>query len=167
MFTGIITDVARSQPSSRPCRPAAPPAHRLPLRSRHHRRRRLDRLHGVCLTVVASGWRGPHRFEVRCRGRDAPPDHGERLGRARGSTRARAQDRRRAGGHVVAGHVDGIATIVARDDLPDMAKFELRAPRERRASSPPRDRSRSTRVADRQQRVEDVFSVLIIPHTCR
>ena len=34
------------------------------------------------------------------------------------------------GGHIVAGHVDGVATIVKRDDLPDMARFELRAPRE-------------------------------------
>ena len=30
------------------------------------------------------------------------------------------------GGHIVAGHADGIATIVKRDDLPDMARFELR-----------------------------------------
>ena len=30
------------------------------------------------------------------------------------------------GGHIVAGHADGIATIVGRDDLPDMARFELR-----------------------------------------
>ena len=30
------------------------------------------------------------------------------------------------GGHIVAGHADGIATIVKRDDLPDMARFELK-----------------------------------------
>ena len=34
------------------------------------------------------------------------------------------------GGHIVAGHADGIATIVKRDDLPDMARFELRTTRE-------------------------------------
>ena len=34
------------------------------------------------------------------------------------------------GGHIVAGHADGIATIVTRDDLPDMARFELRTTRE-------------------------------------
>ena len=32
------------------------------------------------------------------------------------------------GGHLVAGHVDGLATIIARDDMTDMAKFTLRAP---------------------------------------
>ena len=30
------------------------------------------------------------------------------------------------GGHIVAGHVDGIAGIVQRDDLPDTARFELK-----------------------------------------
>ena len=34
------------------------------------------------------------------------------------------------GGHIVAGHADGIATIDSRDDLPDMARFELSTPRE-------------------------------------
>jgi riboflavin synthase len=34
------------------------------------------------------------------------------------------------GGHIVAGHVDGIATIVSREDLPDMARFVLKTTRE-------------------------------------
>lgn len=32
------------------------------------------------------------------------------------------------GGHLVTGHVDGLAEIVARDDLGEMARFTLRAP---------------------------------------
>src|SRR5262245_49029293 len=32
------------------------------------------------------------------------------------------------GGHIVAGHADGIATLVAREDLTDMAKLTVRAP---------------------------------------
>jgi riboflavin synthase len=32
------------------------------------------------------------------------------------------------GGHLVAGHVDGVAAAVAREDLPDMARVTLRAP---------------------------------------
>ena len=32
------------------------------------------------------------------------------------------------GGHLVSGHVDGIAELLARDDLPDMARLSLRAP---------------------------------------
>src|SRR5262249_57562778 len=30
------------------------------------------------------------------------------------------------GGHIVAGHADGIATVTAREDLIDMARFTLR-----------------------------------------
>src|SRR5579885_2643369 len=32
------------------------------------------------------------------------------------------------GGHMVTGHVDGIAQLIERQDLPDMARFSLRAP---------------------------------------
>src|SRR5262249_56180645 len=32
------------------------------------------------------------------------------------------------GGHIVAGHADGIATVTAREDLTDMARFTLRVP---------------------------------------
>ena len=34
------------------------------------------------------------------------------------------------GGHIVAGHADGIAELAAREDLTDMARLTLRAPRE-------------------------------------
>ena len=34
------------------------------------------------------------------------------------------------GGHLVAGHVDGIATVVGREDMTEMARFVLRTPRE-------------------------------------
>ncbi len=33
------------------------------------------------------------------------------------------------GGHLVTGHVDGIATVVARENLGDMARIRLRAPK--------------------------------------
>ena len=69
------------------------------------------------------------------------------------------------GGHIVAGHADGIATIVKRDDLPDMARFELRP-----ARTGPFHRRQGLgdagwRVADREYGQDVVFSVLIIPHT--
>src|SRR5690606_34408905 len=32
------------------------------------------------------------------------------------------------GGHIVAGHVDGVAELISREDLPDMARLTLRAP---------------------------------------
>src|SRR6266581_1146505 len=34
------------------------------------------------------------------------------------------------GGHIVAGHVDGVAELISREDLPDMARLILRAPKE-------------------------------------
>src|ERR1700734_4498504 len=34
------------------------------------------------------------------------------------------------GGHMVSGHVDGIAELTARENLPDMARLTLRAPAE-------------------------------------
>ena len=34
------------------------------------------------------------------------------------------------GGHIVAGHADGLATVVAREDLTDMARFTFRVPAE-------------------------------------
>jgi riboflavin synthase len=66
----------------------------------------------------------------------------------------------------VAGHVDGIATIVSRDDLPDMAKFNIRAPRElakfiaAKGSVTLDGVSLTVNTAG-----DDVFSVTIIPHT--
>jgi riboflavin synthase len=33
------------------------------------------------------------------------------------------------GGHLVTGHVDGVATVVARENLGDMARIQLRAPK--------------------------------------
>ncbi len=32
------------------------------------------------------------------------------------------------GGHMVSGHVDGLADVVAREDMTDMARFTLRVP---------------------------------------
>ena len=56
------------------------------------------------------------------------------------------------GGHMVAGHVDGLAHVVAREDMTDMARFVLRAPTNWRASSRPRARSHSTACRSRSTR---------------
>ena len=70
------------------------------------------------------------------------------------------------GGHIVAGHADGIATIVARDDLPDMARFELRTTRELARFIAAKGSVTLDGVSLTVNTVEDiVFSVLIIPHT--
>ena len=66
----------------------------------------------------------------------------------------------------MAGHADGIAGIVKRDDLPDMARFELRTTRELARFIAPKGSITLDGVSLTVNTVEDVtFSVLIIPHT--
>jgi riboflavin synthase len=70
------------------------------------------------------------------------------------------------GGHLVSGHVDGIATVVAREDLTDMARFVLRAPAPLARFIAPKGSVALDGVSLTVNEVEgDTFSVLIIPHT--
>jgi riboflavin synthase len=70
------------------------------------------------------------------------------------------------GGHIVAGHADGIATIQSRDDLPDMARFELRTTRELARFVAAKGSVTLDGVSLTVNTVQDVaFSVLIVPHT--
>jgi riboflavin synthase len=70
------------------------------------------------------------------------------------------------GGHIVAGHADGVATIGARHDLPDMARFELRTTRELARFIAAKGSVTLDGVSLTVNTVDDVaFSVLIIPHT--
>jgi len=88
---------------------------------------------GVCLTVTALPDSGSnaHWFEVEAW------EEVLRLTTAMGWKSGTRINLERAlkigdelGGHIVAGHADGIASIVTRDDLPDMARFELQTTRE-------------------------------------
>ena len=133
MFTGIITDVGEIESVKLT---AQGQLHRLRILCRYDQTTIADgasiACNGVCLTVVASGTSGDRTwFDV-----DAAAETlamttakqwtaGTRLNLERALKIGDA-----LGGHIVAGHVDGIATILSREDLPDMAKFELRAPRE-------------------------------------
>src|SRR6185295_13368380 len=70
------------------------------------------------------------------------------------------------GGHLVSGHVDGLAEVTARGDLTDMARFTLRVPTSlarfiAQKGSVTLD-GVSLTVNDA---AGDAFSVLIIPHT--
>ena len=67
---------------------------------------------------------------------------------------------------MVAGHVDGLATVVARDDMTDMARFVLRAPPELSRFIAAKGSVALDGVSLTVNTVEgDTFSVLIIPHT--
>ena len=159
---------ARSSPDADGAGPVAPPAHRLPLRSNDHRRRRLDRLQR---RLPDRGRlrrrRRQNLVRRRCRRRDARHDHGQALGKGTKLNLERAlKIGDELGGHIVAGHADGIATIVKRDDLPDMARFELRTTRELARFIATKGSITLDGVSLTVNTVEDVvFSVLIIPHT--
>ena len=72
------------------------------------------------------------------------------------------------GGHLVSGHVDGIAELVARDDFVDMADLTLRAPPELARFIAPKGSVALDGVSLTVNKVEgDTFSVLIIPHTLK
>src|SRR5829696_6743121 len=82
---------------------------------------------GVCLTAVDLGgdW-----FAV-----DASAETLSKttLGRARAGSRINLERSLRLGdelgGHLVSGHVDGVAQLIVREDLTDMARLTLRVPR--------------------------------------
>jgi riboflavin synthase len=169
MFTGIVTDIGEVVG-------LAPTAHgqlhRLRIACGYDRSTIADgasiACNGVCLTVVASGVEaGKTWFDV-----DAAV---ETLGLTtakhwRVGTRLNLERALKIGdelgGHIVAGHVDGIATITKRDDLPDMARLQLRATRDLARFIAPKGSVTLDGVSLTVNEVEDiVFSVLIIPHT--
>ena len=70
------------------------------------------------------------------------------------------------GGHIVAGHADGIAAIISRDDLPDTARFLLSTTRGLARFVASKGSVTLDGVSLTVNTVQDVqFSVLIIPHT--
>ena len=171
MFTGIVTDIGTITALT----PTAQgQLHRLRIACRYDRATIADgasiACNGVCLTVVASGVEsgGSHTwFEV-----DAAA---ETLGMTTAKhwavgTRLNLERALKIGdelgGHIVAGHADGIATIVARDDLPDMARFELSTTRELARFIAAKGSVTLDGVSLTVNKVADVtFTVLIIPHT--
>ena len=168
MFTGIVTDVGEVLAVT----PRAEGLHRLKIACRYPRASLVDgasiACSGVCLTVVAAGednqrsWfavdAAAETLKLTTVGRwhhgnhvnlERPLKMGDELG-----------------GHVVAGHVDGLATLVKREELTDSARMTFRAPADLipliavKGSVALDGVSLTVNTADR-----DSFSVLIIPHT--
>jgi riboflavin synthase len=169
MFTGIVTDIGEIE-SLKPT--AQGQLHRLRILCRYDQTSIADgasiACNGVCLTVVASGVaQGRTWFEV-----DAAA---ETLGMTtakywKAGTRLNLERALKIGdelgGHIVAGHADGIATIVRREDLPDMARFELQTSRELARFIAAKGSVTLDGVSLTVNTVQDFgFSVLIIPHT--
>jgi riboflavin synthase len=72
------------------------------------------------------------------------------------------------GGHLVSGHVDGIAELLSREDLPNMARLSLRVPADLSRFIAPKGSVALDGVSLTVNEVAgDTFSVLIIPHTLK
>jgi riboflavin synthase len=70
------------------------------------------------------------------------------------------------GGHIVSGHVDGLATLVAREDLPDMARLAFRVPAALARFVAAKGSVALDGVSLTVNTIaSDEFSVLLIPHT--
>ena len=168
MFTGIVTDVGEVLA----VKPRAEGLHRLKIACRYDRTSIVDgasiACNGVCLTVVGAGEEDGRTWFAA----DAAAEtlavttaggwrHGTRLNLERA---LKLGDE--LGGHMVAGHVDGLAEVIARVDLPDMARLALRAPAELARFIAPKG---SVALDGVSLTVNEVagsdFSVLIIPHT--
>jgi riboflavin synthase len=125
---------------------------------------------GPCLTVVARGRDGQRAwFAV-----DAAIEtlRVTTAGAWRRGTRLNLERALRLGdelgGHLVSGHVDGIAELVAREDLPDTARMWFRVPNELARFIAPKGSVALDGISLTVNEVEgNRFSVLIIPHTLK
>src|SRR6266567_5302683 len=123
---------------------------------------------GVCLTAVATGKHGNRdTFTVDAAAETLALTT---VGRWQQGTRINLERSLRMGdelgGHLVSGHVDGLATVVSRQDLTDMARFTLRVPQPLKRFIAPKGSVALDGVSLTVNEVnDDTFSVLIIPHT--
>jgi riboflavin synthase len=168
MFAGIVTSIGEV----RSVKPRAGNLHRLTISCDYPRAGIVQgasiACSGVCLTVVEGGEEdGRTWFAVEA---------GDETLRVTTASRWRAGTKvnlERAlkfgdelGGHLVAGHVDGIATVVGREDMTEMARFVLRTPREFVRFVATKGSVALDGVSLTVNAVEgDTFSVLVIPHT--
>lgn len=125
---------------------------------------------GICLTVVGRGRAGNRRSFVV----DAAAET-LRMTTAGSWRRGTSLNLERSlrlgdelGGHLVSGHVDGVAELVARDDFVDMVGLSLRAPADLSRFIAPKGSVALDGVSLTVNKIEgDTFSVLIIPHTLK
>src|SRR3954467_7353943 len=169
MFTGIVTDIGEITALTPK---AQGQLHRLRIACRYDRATIADgasiACNGVCLTVVGSRVeQGRTWFEVDAAAETLALTTAKhwRVGTRLNLERAlKIGDE--LGGHIVAGHADGIATLVGREDLPEMARFELSTTRElarfiaTKGSITLDGVSLTVNTSSGLQ-----FAVLIIPHT--
>jgi riboflavin synthase len=170
MFTGIVTDIGDVVA----VRARGEGLHRLKIACSYERASIIEgasiACSGVCLTVVAIGEDdGRTWFSV-----DAAAEtlrlttvggwrHGTKINLERA---LKVGDE--LGGHIVSGHVDGLATLLEREDLTEMARLTLRAPAPLARFIAAKGSVALDGVSLTVNEVDgDTFTVLIIPHTLK
>ena len=170
MFTGIVTDIGEVIGMQ----PVTEGLHRLKIACRYDRASIADgasiACSGVCLTVVGKG-------EEAGRSWFAADAAAETLtvttaGRWRVGTKINLERALKQGdelgGHIVSGHVDGVAELLSREDGSDFARLTLRAPSAVARFIATKGSVTLDGVSLTVNSVAgDEFSVLIIPHTLK
>lgn len=168
MFTGIVTDMGEVIAVA----PRAAELRRLTIACGYDRASIATgasiACSGVCLTVVDTGEAGGRAwFAV-----DAAPEtlrvttvgsweKGHRINLERS---LKIGDE--LGGHIVTGHIDGLAEVAAREDLSETARFTFRAPAQLSRFIAAKGSVALDGVSlTVNEVVGDAFTVLIIPHT--
>jgi riboflavin synthase len=168
MFTGIVTDVGEVLAVE----PRGSGLRRLKIGCSYSRKSievGASIAHsGVCLTVIETGTQGNRTWyavetaaETLRLTTAGKWKEGARLNLERA---LKVGDE--LGGHIVAGHVDGLAELVSRESLPGMAQLKLRAPKELMRFVATKGSVALDGISLTVNEVtRDTFSVLIIPHT--
>lgn len=170
MFTGIVTDIGEVITMQ----PAGEGLHRLKIACGYDRASIVDgasvACSGVCLTVVGSGEENGRTWFAA----DAAAETLKvtTVGRWRPGTKINLERALKhgdeLGGHMVSGHVDGLAEVLSREDGSDSARFTLRAPNALSRLIATKGSVTLDGVSLTVNTVQgDDFSVLIIPHTLK
>ena len=168
MFTGIVTDIGEVLS----VKARADDLHRLKIACAYPRAGIVDgasiACSGTCLTVVGAGEEDGRTWFAA----DAAAEtlrlttvgswrHGSRINLERA---LKIGDE--LGGHLVLGHVDGLAELIVREDLTDMARLGFRVPAPLARFVAQKGSVALDGVSLTVNEVAgDTFTVLIIPHT--
>jgi riboflavin synthase len=170
MFTGIVTDVGEVTSVV----PRGEGLRRLTVACSYSHNTIVEgasiACNGVCLTVVDFGQDGGKTwFAV-----DAAAETlrlttvGTWQARSRINLERALKIGDELGGHIVAGHADGLATLIAREDLTEMARLVFRVPPDLARFIAQKGSVAIDGVSLTVNEVgDDTFSVLVIPHTLK
>lgn len=167
MFTGIITDVGsivsvKEKKDLRRLRIASKyPARSLSLGA-------SIALDGICLTIVAKGARGKGSwFEVEVGAETLARTTAGRWSKGKRLNLERALKMGdELGGHLVTGHIDGLARLIRRDNVGEMARLRFRAPADLARFIAPKGSVVLDGISLTVNEVKgNEFGVFIIPHT--